>query len=92
MNARGQAGGTVVFWDKQVLELLEMKVGQCCVVLEIVRATLCGCFQVFMDLFSPRIGKIFGLSWMLLEVFVGILGVLGEILMWYDFQQKGGVV
>ena len=27
MNARGQAGGTVVFWDKRVLELLEMKVG-----------------------------------------------------------------
>ena len=51
MNARGQAGGTVVFWDKRVLELLEMKVGQCCVVLEIVRATLCGCFHVFMDLF-----------------------------------------
>ena len=27
MDARGQAGGIVVFWDKRVLELFEMEVG-----------------------------------------------------------------
>ena len=27
MDARGQAGGIVVFWDKWVLEFLEMEVG-----------------------------------------------------------------
>ena len=34
------------------------------------------------DLFLLRIKKIFGLSWVLLEVFRGIFGVLGKILTW----------
>ena len=52
MDARGAAGGVVVFWDKRVLELVAWKweSSQSCVDLRIARMGLCGSSQGSTDL------------------------------------------
>ena len=53
VDTRGQAGGIVVFWDKQVFELLEMEVGAFLVLCHFrnCEGGFVWMFRVSMDLF-----------------------------------------
>ena len=71
MDAKGQSRGILIFWDNRALELLDMEFEAF-----LVSCRLRNCDDNFIwmfirvyDLFWLRRGMIFGINWVLLEVF-----------------------
>ena len=85
MDAEGAAGEILVFWDKRVLELIDMELGlfRFLVGSRTVLTVFSGCLLGFMALWWIVVGNPFRRNWVMLEVCGIFLGVWVETLMWF---------
>ena len=85
MDAEGTAGGILVFWDKRVVELVDMETGifsvSCC-----FRNCTDGFQWMFSGVYGPVVdskGSFFGRNWVLLEAYGMGLGAWVGISIWF---------